>query len=269
MNELPLARAPLRVGLVGFGKAGQAVCVEFMRATDVLVSWVVRRHTDDSVDAVESVIGRQGSGGATPLLGVDRTDMEWLLAERPVDFVVDFSGSSGCLHYADAAASAGVGIVSAVSAYRPEHLAVLRAASRRTVVLHSPNITLGINFILLAARALQKLAPYADIRLVEEHFRDKREVSGTARRMAEDLGLDPARHLSSVRVGGVVGRHEVIFGFPFQTLRLVHEAISRQAFGTGALFALRALAGRAPGFYTMEKLVAEEMASVVDGGVIA
>ncbi len=254
---------PLRVGLFGFGRAGQAVCAELLKAEGIELAWVIRQHSGGGPDAAEAVVGELQPGQRTPLLGLDRTDVDWLLDERPVDFVIDFSAIETCLSYARVAAERGIGIVSAISNYGERQLQELRLAAESAVVLHSPNITVGINFVMLAAKALQRLAPQADIEIIEEHFRDKQDVSGTARRIARALDLDEERHVNSVRVGDVVGRHEIVFGFPSQTLRLVHDSISRNAFGQGVLFALRALAGRSPGFYTMEGLVAEGFADAL------
>jgi hypothetical protein len=47
----------------------------------------------------------------------------------------------------------------------------------------------------------------------------------------------------------------VLFGFPFQTVRIKHESIAREAFGNGARFALKELSLQTHGFYTMEDLV--------------
>ncbi len=58
-------------------------------------------------------------------------------------------------------------------------------------------------------------------------------------KIADILGLDKARHVNSIRVGGIVGKHEIIFGLPNQTIRLVHESISKAAFGQGAIFAAK------------------------------
>lgn len=258
-------QSPIRVGLVGFGKAGQAVCAELMKAPDVALRWVLRRGIDHRHDSAEAVVGHFSENASTPLLSATDTDLPQLFAEQPVDFLVDFSGPEGCELYAAPAAAARVGIISAISNYAEPQLRLLRTAAAHLPVLHSPNITVGINFIMMAAKMLQKLAPQADIEIVEEHFRDKREISGTARRIAQELGLDEAYHLNSIRVGGIVGRHEVIFGFPYQTVRLAHDSISRHAFGQGALFALRALAGREAGFYTMEQLIAENFAAAQAG----
>jgi 4-hydroxy-tetrahydrodipicolinate reductase len=76
--------------------------------------------------------------------------------------------------------------------------------------------------------------------------------------MARTLDLDEAR-ITSLRLGGIVGHHEVVFGFPHQTVRLTHDSIRREAFGTGAAFALRELRQREAGFYTMEELIAGVM----------
>ena len=46
--------------------------------------------------------------------------------------------------------------------------------------------------------------------------------------------------------------HEVIFGFPYQTVRLIHNSIDRRAFGTGTAFALSQLATCDNGFYSYD-----------------
>ena len=127
-----------------------------------------------------------------------------------------------------------------------------------TAILYSPNITLGINFLIVASQILRKIAPNADVEIIEEHFRGKKSVSGTALRVAELLKLNKDQHINSIRVGGTVGRHEVVFGFPNQTIRMVHESISRVAFAKGALYAVRWLKNKQKGLYTMEKIISAD-----------
>jgi 4-hydroxy-tetrahydrodipicolinate reductase len=122
-------------------------------------------------------------------------------------------------------------------------------------------MTLGINFVILAAKLLREIAPHADIAILEEHFRNKPEVSGTARKIAEALDVED-ESITSLRLGGIVGHHEVVFGFPYQTVRISHDSIRREAFGTGAAFALRELATQTePGYYTFEELLMQRMRS--------
>jgi 4-hydroxy-tetrahydrodipicolinate reductase len=177
-----------------------------------------------------------------------------LLARLPVDVIVDFSSESGLDYYGAEAAARGVAIVTAVSRYSEGKQRQLERLADETAVLWSPNITLGINFMLLAAQTLQRIAPGVDIQIVEEHFREKRETSGTALRLARALEL-PEESVHVVRAGGIIGVHEVLFGFPTQTVRLRHEAISREAFGNGAAFAAQHVVDRGPGMYRMEDLL--------------
>jgi 4-hydroxy-tetrahydrodipicolinate reductase len=58
-------------------------------------------------------------------------------------------------------------------------------------------------------------------------------------------------------VGGIVGKHEIIFGLPNQTIRLVHESINRGAFGQGAIFASKWLINAPIGMYSMENIIVD------------
>ena len=120
--------------------------------------------------------------------------------------------------------------------------------------MHSPNITLGINFLILSAKVLKNIAPFTDIAITEEHFKAKSEISGTAKVIARELEI-PETDTNTVRAGGIIGVHEILFGFPYQTVRLKHESIAREAFGNGVLFAIENLRGKPRGFYNMENLL--------------
>ena len=246
----------IRVGLFGFGKTGKLVANEFLKDGRFELKWVVKRTKKFSENYASRLLGHEKKIGrihAVTNLGPR------FFAKNPVDVLVDFSSSQGYRSYAPAA-DAGVRIITAISKYEPEDVAVLREMSQKTAVLYSPNITLGINFLLVGSQVLQRIAPHADIEIVEEHFREKREVSGTALKIAQVLGLERAQHVNSIRVGGIVGRHEVVFGLPNQTIRLVHESINRAAFGQGAIFGALWLADKGPGLYSMEQIVADMMA---------
>ena len=93
-----------------------------------------------------------------------------------------------------------------------------------------------------------------DIEIIEEHFKGKDGVSGTAVKIAEILNLDKT-NINSVRAGGIVGKHEIIFGFPYQTVRLIHESISREAFGNGVVFVANNIIDKKEGLYNFEDLL--------------
>ena len=243
----------MKVGLVGFGRTGRSVARVLLESKETNLQWVVRR---SSVLLHRSVPEFLGVVSDEPgfIYKSDEFTAEELFEKHPVEAVVDFSSETGLDYYGRAAARRGISIVSAVSQYSSEQLDLLRHFSQITKVMHSPNITVGINFLIIAAQILKKIAPFTDIEIIEEHFKEKAEVSGTARLIASTLEL-PEESIKTIRAGGIIGMHEILFGFPHQTVRLRHESISREAFGNGILFAIRNLKDKPIGFYNMEDLL--------------
>ncbi len=243
----------MKVGLFGFGRAGKAVATVLLQSEEVYLCWVIRKSKGLQHRSVSEFLGINKDDQGL-IFSKDEWTPEQLFDKHPVDVIIDFSSSNAVLSYGKEAAKRGIAIVSAISIYPNETIELLKNLARKTRVLWSPNITIGINFLMLAAKTLKNIAPFTDIEVIEEHFKNKKEVSGTAIKISESLSLLHT-DIKSVRVGGIVGRHEIIFGFPYQTVRLIHESIQREAFGNGALFAAKNLVGRKKGFYTMENLL--------------
>lgn len=245
-----------KIGLIGYGRAGKAVASVLAADGATELCWIAKR----SAEAPEFP-------APSPIHTIQNAlEYEELFTRCPVDVVVDFSHPGSILEYGAVAARHGVHILSANSNHSPTQLNFARRLGRRVAVMCSPNITLGINFLMIAAKVLQKIAPSVDIAIIEEHFRDKPEVSGTAKKIARELDINTA-DITSLRLGGIVGHHQVVFGFPYQTVRFIHDSISREAFGTGALFALGLLKKQSPGFYSLEALMQQQMLDFMQGDV--
>lgn len=251
----------IRVGLLGFGRTGSVVAKEIVIDPELSLEWVCRRKIPDNLSFASHALAFDSS--FAPFVSFNNLTADYL-KQNPVDIIIDFSSTAASRAY-HLFSDAGIKIVTAISKYSEDDLVYLRKASEKSAVLYSPNITTGINWLILASKVLKKIMPQADIEIVEEHFRDKSEKSGTALKLARHLGLDPEQHVNSIRIGGVVGKHEVIFGLPHQTIRLTHESISRGAFGSGATFAGKWLAGKTPGLYTMENIFHEKFMKHVKG----
>lgn len=245
----------INIGLFGFGRTGRVVAQEIMNDKGLYLSWVIRKSHDEEGNYASKFFGLKSSQGR--IFSAASLDFKKFYRDNPADLIIDFSASSAVNEY-KAAALSGIKIVSAISRYEQEDLNNLKSLAKKTAVLYSPNITIGINFLIVASQVLQQIAPHVDIEIVEEHFRDKKEVSGTALRVAQLLGLCNKRHVNSVRVGGIVGKHEVIFGFPNQTIRIAHESINRAAFAKGAIHAAKWLVKKKKGLYTMEQVMASD-----------
>lgn len=243
----------MKVGLVGFGRTGRPVASVLLRSKETCLEWVLRKSHRLEHRSVPEYLGIESDEPGL-IYSVKDISIETLLDIQPVDVIIDFASAEAIYFYGDEAAKRKVRIVSAVSHYPEETVKKLYELSKETVVFWSPNITLGINYLIIVAKYLKKIAPNVDFVIVEEHFKEKKEVSGTAKVIARELDLDE-NEIKSIRAGGIIGRHEIICGFPYQTVRLVHESVSREAFGNGAIFVALNLMNKEPGFYQFEQLL--------------
>lgn len=244
----------MNVGLLGFGKTGSFVAKELVNDDSLQLQWVCRKNIQSNFTHASHALGFDDN--FAPFVQPKHLNAQFL-AKNPVDIVIDFSSHVASEMYG-ALAKSGTKIVTAISKYTDAEMKNVKKAAEHTAILYSPNITLGINWVIIASKILKSIIPHADIEVVEEHFRAKNGVSGTALRIAKHLELNPKEHVNSIRVGGIVGRHEVIFGLPYQTIRLTHESINRAAFGTGAIFAAKWLMGKSKGLYSMEQVFHEK-----------
>ncbi len=173
---------------------------------------------------------------------------------------VDFSAPEAAVHYAAACARAEVAFVTGTTGLNDVQRAQLAAAARKIPVFSSPNFSRGMAVMTwLAAEAARRLPGY-DAAIVEAHHKGKKDApSGTALRLAQAVrearGADEPVPSASLRLGDVVGDHDLTFAGPCERLTLSHQAESRDVFALGALEAALWLAKRKPGLYGMGDLL--------------
>jgi len=73
--------------------------------------------------------------------------------------------------------------------------------------------------------------------------------AGEGKRTKDEIGI------SALRMGNVVGIHEVHICTGTQTLTLKHEATTRAMLADGAVDAARFMAGKTKGLYNMEDIL--------------
>lgn len=172
--------------------------------------------------------------------------------------VIDFSlpGATTALLYE--CRELKIPLVSGVTGYSPDQLAELKAASREIPVLHSSNMSLGIQMLAKALDAL-KSADGFDLMIEEVHHRHKKDrPSGTALLLRDELrertGREPAE-IVSLRGGGVIGDHRVMAMSESEVLTFQHTALNRTVFARGACRAARWLVGQGPGLYSLRDVL--------------
>ena len=194
--------------------------------------------------------------------------------DGPADCIVDFSHHSLTPALTAYAAARRLPLVIATTGQTPEELAAIREAAKTVPVLFASNFSLGIVVLTALAKQAAKAFPEADIEIVEAHHNRKLDVpSGTALTLAQAVQsvrpgsrLVIGRHengkrepadigVHSLRMGNVVGVHEIHICTDTQTLTLRHEAHDRALFAEGALTAAQWVVTMEPGLYDMQSIL--------------
>ena len=217
---------------------------------------------------------------AVGLVSIDREDgvagTFEELGPMKADVVVDFSHHSAVAEVLAYAMAAGYAAVIGTTGHTREEQQLIREAAERIPVFYSGNMSMGIAVLCKLAKQAAAFFPDADIEILEIHHNRKVDApSGTAKMLFEavkaarpELTARCGRSgegkrfpnevgISSLRMGNVVGIHEVHICTPSQSLTLRHEAGDRGMLADGAVDAARFICGKAPGLYTMTELLEE------------
>ncbi|MBQ8578360.1 MAG: 4-hydroxy-tetrahydrodipicolinate reductase [Clostridia bacterium] len=192
------------------------------------------------------------------------------------DCIIDFSNHMTTVPLLSWAMDHHIPVMLATTGQTEEEKAFIETAAKTIPVFRASNMSLGIATLVSLVKTAVCMFPDADIEIVEKHHNQKLDIpSGTALTLAEAVKSVRAeaefvigRHengkrrkeevgIHSLRLGGVVGEHEVIITTGNETITLKHEAHSRAVFADGAVLAAAYLAEcEKPGIYTMDDLVA-------------
>jgi 4-hydroxy-tetrahydrodipicolinate reductase len=197
------------------------------------------------------------------------------------DVIIDFSTPEASVDLAKACAErGGPALVIGSTGLSPEQDALIEAAAEKIAIVRSGNFSLGLNILIgLVEHAAQRLDGRDwDIEVLETHHRRKVDApSGTALMLGEAAANGRGRDLedlktapydgitgprepgkigfASLRAGGVIGEHTVLFGSDDELLTLSHSAIDRSLFAKGAVAAAAWVRNRRPGLYDMQDVL--------------
>ncbi len=224
---------------------------------------LIRQRLADEVAGCVSLDGENG---------VPKTFAE--LGSVDGDILIDFSHHSAIADVLTYAKAQGCAAVIGTTGHTEAEKALIYAAAEEIPVFYSGNMSLGIAVLCRLAKQAASFFPDADIEIVETHHNRKVDApSGTAwmlynavkevrpqatahcgragegKRTHDEIGI------SSLRLGNVVGVHEVYIHTPTQSLQLRHEAITRGMLAEGAVDAARFMEGKGKGLYNMNQLL--------------
>lgn len=175
---------------------------------------------------------------------------------------------------------AGIPILVGTTGHDEDQIKRIAAASGMIPVILSPNTSLGVNLLFaLVSSAASVLPRNYDVEVSEAHHRGKIDSpSGTAKGLIERIytsrpdpgtelvygrkGISPREKgeigVHSLRLGRIVGEHEIRFCGDFEEISLTHKALDRKVFALGALTAAKFLHGKSAGLYTMANVLGLE-----------
>ena len=193
------------------------------------------------------------------------------------DCIIDFSNHTATPALLEYAKKRGIAVIIATTGHTKEELDGIKAASESIPVFFSANMSLGVALLCNLAKTAAAAFPDADIEIIEKHHNRKLDVpSGTALMLADsvrearpeaeyligrhDYGKRTKEEIGihSLRLGNVVGEHEVIISTDTQIITLKHEAQSRSLFAEGAISAAEFLCGKGAGLYQMKDIVSNK-----------
>ena len=224
-----------------------------------------------------------GCRGAVPVAGfdilpVDTRDFpsytDWNAVRETPDCIIDFSHHSGTESLLEFAVGRKIPVVLSTTGHTEEELEIIRRASKQIPIFFSANMSVGIALLAELAKKTAKAMSDAEIEIIEKHHNRKLDApSGTALLLAEAIRTvrtkaklifgrygqgkrDPNEiGIHAIRMGNIVGDHEIIVGTDTQTITLRHEAHSRALFAEGAVCAAEFLIKQTAGLYNMQDLL--------------
>ena len=192
------------------------------------------------------------------------------------DVIIDFSHHSMTGVLLDYAEAKKLPVVLATTGQTEEEKARIREAAKTIPLFLAANYSLGIATLTDLVKRAAALYPDGEIEIVEQHhdrkldapsgtalalFNAIKEVrpeatadcgrSGQGKRTQDEIGIH------AIRMGNIVGVHEVMIGTQNERITLKHEAFSRGVFAEGSLKAALFLIGKEPGHYDMKDMLAE------------
>ena len=219
----------------------------------------------------DEVVGRVSIDGEN---GVPKTFAE--LGKVEADVLIDFSHHTAIADVLAYAKEIGCAAVIGTTGHTPEEKAMIYAAAEEIPVFFTGNTSMGIAVLCRLAKEAAKFFPDADIEIVEVHHNRKVDApSGTAlmlfnaikevrpnatancgragegKRTKDEIGI------AALRLGNVVGIHEVHINTGTQALTLKHEACTRAMLADGAVDAARFMVGKGVGLHNMESMLGE------------
>ena len=200
-------------------------------------------------------------------------------AFKNVNVIVDFTVPKCTLQILKIATKLKKKVIIGTTGFTKKEESLIKKYSRKIAILKAGNMSLGINLLMYLTEIASKSLNDNFLSKVSEihHKKKKDHPSGTALMLGKGIADGKNKNLykligkkflnkkifpfgkkinfNSLRIGNVIGEHEVKFSSGKEIITLNHEAFDRSLYSEGALIAAKWLMNKKSGLYSMRNVL--------------
>lgn len=252
-----------RVCLIGLGRTGMEIARIIIDQRDMkLVGAICSDFSSKAGKDIGEVLNLPPIGAKV----YTSNQLKFVIDKLKPDVFVDFSNYKATMKNVKTISENGIGLIIGTTGFSKTDLMRMMVLSKKngSGVLYAPNITLGVNVMMLLSNIAARILPDYDFEITEAHHKFKKDSpSGTALKIADEIekslessGVEVNEDIPihAIRAGGIVGRHQLMIAGENDKIEIVHESFSRKAFAAGALRGIRFVKNK-KGFFEMRDVL--------------
>ena len=251
------------VCLIGLGRTGLEIARILMEQRDInLVGAICSELSPKAGKDIGELLGLPNTGAKiyTP------NQLKMVIEKLKPDVFVDFSNYKATMKHVKTISELGKGLVIGTTGFSKTDIMRMMVLAKKngSGILYAPNVTLGVNVMMLLSNIAARILTDYDFEITEAHHKLKKDSpSGTALKIADEIEkglessgveMDENIPIHAIRAGGIIGRHQLIVAGENDKIEIVHESFSRKAFAAGALKGIRFIKNK-KGFFEMRDVL--------------
>lgn len=251
------------VCLIGLGRTGMEIARVIMEQRDMrLVAAICSDLSSKAGKDIGEILGLPETGAKI----YSSSQLNYVLEKLKPDVFVDFSNYKATMNYVASISEKKAALVIGTTGFSKTDILRMKVLTKKngSGILHAPNITVGVNVMMLLSNITARILSDYDFEISEAHHKYKKDSpSGTALKIADQIedglqssGMETNESIPihAIRAGGIVGRHELMVAGENDKIEIVHESFNRKAFADGALKGIRFIKGKR-GFFGMQDVL--------------
>ena len=244
----------MNICVCGIGKAGKAIIEKILKLSQYKLCSVISK---DGTEEIGKDLGEflNTTYLDIPILSLYNCERE--IVDKKIDIIVDFSSHTATIPLLKLCNKVNSKLIICTTNHSELTIEEIKkfTLENKLGVIYAPNLTLGINLLMDFVADLSKILLDFDFEIIERHCKDKPKITTTAKIISKKINRGDI-NISSVRVGGYVGIHEVTCANENERITIIHESFTRQAFANGAMLAVDFIKDK-KGFYLMDDVINE------------